>query len=94
MFFYDSQAGGGSGIVEVVAEKFGVLLEKAQQIISGCGCSEGRPSCIQLFHCEKQNEPRTRLGIVGNQPFTKIFRIRSLSNLMSRYINPRSEEYG
>ena len=41
MFFYDSQAGGGSGIVEVVAEKFGVLLEKAQQIISGCGCSEG-----------------------------------------------------
>lgn len=30
MIIYDSQAGGGSGIVEVVAEKFGVLLEKAQ----------------------------------------------------------------
>ena len=62
MFFYDSQAGGGSGIVEVVAEKFGVLLEKAQQIISSCGCSDGCPSCIQLFHCEKQNEPLHKAG--------------------------------
>lgn len=62
MFFYDSQAGGGSGIVEVVAEKFEVLLEKAQQIISSCGCSDGCPSCIQLFHCEKQNEPLHKAG--------------------------------
>jgi len=62
MFFYDSQAGGGSGIVEIVAEKFGVLLDKAQQIISSCGCSDGCPSCIQLFHCEKQNEPLHKSG--------------------------------
>ncbi|REK76081.1 DUF1998 domain-containing protein [Paenibacillus paeoniae] len=62
MFFYDSQAGGGSGIVEVVAEKFGVLLDKAKQIISSCGCSNGCPSCIQLFHCERQNEPLHKIG--------------------------------
>ncbi|WP_229750729.1 DEAD/DEAH box helicase [Paenibacillus nasutitermitis] len=62
LFFYDSQAGGGSGIVEVIAEKFGVLLEKARQIMSSCGCSDGCPSCIQLFHCERQNEPLHKSG--------------------------------
>lgn len=62
LFFYDSQSGGGSGIVEVIAEKFGVLLEKARQIMSSCGCSEGCPSCIQLFHCERQNEPLHKAG--------------------------------
>lgn len=62
MFFYDAQAGGGSGIVEVVAEKFGILLEKAQQIIGSCGCTDGCPSCIQLFACEKQNEPLNKAG--------------------------------
>lgn len=62
LFFYDSQAGGGSGIIEIVAEKFGVLLEKAKQIIGSCHCSDGCPACIQLFHCEKQNEPLHKAG--------------------------------
>ncbi|WP_164821595.1 DEAD/DEAH box helicase [Paenibacillus koleovorans] len=62
LFFYDSQSGGGSGIAEVVAEKFGVLLEKAEQIISSCDCSDGCPSCIQLFQCERQNEPLHKTG--------------------------------
>ncbi|MHA6482854.1 DEAD/DEAH box helicase [Paenibacillus sp. strain BS8-2] len=62
MFIYDGQAGGGSGIVEVVADKFGVLLEKARQLISSCGCSNGCPSCIQLFHCERQNEALHKEG--------------------------------
>jgi DEAD/DEAH box helicase domain-containing protein len=62
LFFYDSQAGGGSGIVETVAEKFRALLEKAKQIIDSCHCSNGCPSCIQLFHCEKQNEHLHKAG--------------------------------
>ncbi|WP_419871514.1 DEAD/DEAH box helicase [Candidatus Pristimantibacillus sp. PTI5] len=62
LFFYDSQAGGGSGIVEVVAEKFGILLAKAKQIMSSCVCSDGCPSCIQLFQCERQNEPLHKEG--------------------------------
>lgn len=65
MFFYDSQPGGGSGIVEAVADKFGVLLEKSRQIVSSCSCSDGCPSCIQLFHCEKQNEPLHKIGALA-----------------------------
>ncbi|MCA0757015.1 DEAD/DEAH box helicase [Paenibacillus sp. N4] len=62
LFIYDSQAGGGSGIVDIAAEKFLVLLEKAKQLMSSCVCTEGCPSCIQLFQCERQNEPLHKAG--------------------------------
>ncbi|MHA0855682.1 DEAD/DEAH box helicase [Paenibacillus sp. CMAA1364] len=62
LFFYDSQTGGGSGIVEVLAEKIGVLLDKAELLIRSCSCSDGCPSCIQLFRCERQNEPLHKAG--------------------------------
>lgn len=65
LFIYDSQAGGGSGIVEVIAEKFDVLLEKAELMMTSCSCSNGCPSCVQLFQCERQNDPLHKAGGVA-----------------------------
>ncbi|WP_159067671.1 DEAD/DEAH box helicase [Paenibacillus ihuae] len=74
LFIYDSQVGGGSGIVEVVAEKFAVLLEKAKLMMTSCSCSNGCPSCVQLFQCERQNEPLHKVGgLVVIQSLQKYF---------------------
>lgn len=62
MFFYDSEPGGGSGIVEAIAEKFDVLLKRAIELASSCNCVTGCPSCIQLFQCERQNESLHKAG--------------------------------
>ncbi|WP_410514058.1 DEAD/DEAH box helicase [Paenibacillus sp. BR2-3] len=75
LFIYDSQAGGGSGIVEVVAEKFNVLLKKAELMMTSCSCSNGCPSCVQLFQCERQNEPLHKAGgVVVIQSLQRYFK--------------------
>lgn len=62
MIFYDSQSGGGSGIVEAIMEKWDALLEKGYQLLASCPCAQGCPSCLQLSHCERENEPLHKEG--------------------------------
>ena len=62
IIFYENHQGGGCGIAEAIVENWPKLLARAYEMIHSCHCQSGCPACIQLFHCERQNEMLHKKG--------------------------------
>lgn len=62
VMFYENHFGGGCGIAEAIVEQWPALLARAMEMVQSCHCLTGCPSCIQLFHCERQNENLFKRG--------------------------------
>jgi DEAD/DEAH box helicase domain-containing protein len=55
IFLYD-QYEGGVGLAESVLERIDDVLERCYEIIRGCPCKDGCPSCIHIPKCPSKNE--------------------------------------
>jgi DEAD/DEAH box helicase domain-containing protein len=53
---------GGAGIAELGFEAGERLLRTAREVIDGCGCEQGCPSCVQSPKCGNLNEPLDKAG--------------------------------
>jgi DEAD/DEAH box helicase domain-containing protein len=53
---------GGAGIAELGFEAGARLLRTALEVIQGCGCEHGCPSCVQSPKCGNLNEPLDKRG--------------------------------
>jgi DEAD/DEAH box helicase domain-containing protein len=78
IFIYDAYPG-GVGLAQRGFEIIVELLEKTLEIVTGCGCEEGCPSCIHSPKCGSGNKPldkeAARLilqGLLGHIPFSEI----------------------
>ncbi|MBS3787071.1 DEAD/DEAH box helicase [Candidatus Bipolaricaulota bacterium] len=56
IFIYDAYEG-GIGIAEEVYDLLSELLERTYELIVGCDCEEGCPSCIYSPKCGNDNDP-------------------------------------
>lgn len=56
VFIYDGQPG-GAGLSRVAFEKITELLTKTLDVIAGCRCSNGCPSCVHSPKCGSGNRP-------------------------------------
>ena len=56
LLLYDKQQAGGIGLCAQAAPMFRVLLGKALQLVEGCRCLRGCPSCIWHTHCPSYNQ--------------------------------------
>jgi DEAD/DEAH box helicase domain-containing protein len=61
IFIYDGHPG-GIGIARTAYARFEELCADAHRLISGCGCAEGCPSCVQSPKCGNLNEPLAKTG--------------------------------
>jgi DEAD/DEAH box helicase domain-containing protein len=61
IFIYDGHPG-GIGISRTAFNRFEELCEDAHDLISGCPCSHGCPSCVQSPKCGNLNEPLSKAG--------------------------------
>lgn len=61
IFLYDGHPG-GVGICEAAYQRVGELLAAAQQVIAGCPCEDGCPSCVQAPDCGDGNRPLDKEG--------------------------------
>ena len=61
IFLYDGHPG-GIGITRTAYARFEELCSDAHRLISGCGCAEGCPSCVQSPKCGNLNEPLAKTG--------------------------------
>jgi DEAD/DEAH box helicase domain-containing protein len=61
IFIYDGHPG-GIGISRTAFNRFEELCEDAHDLISGCPCSRGCPSCVQSPKCGNLNEPLSKAG--------------------------------
>ena len=59
IFIYDGYPG-GVGLAERAYNVIDELLEAALELIEGCPCEEGCPSCIQSPKCGSRNEPLSK----------------------------------
>ncbi|MFH1243197.1 MAG: DEAD/DEAH box helicase [Pseudomonadota bacterium] len=78
IFIYDAYPG-GVGLAQRGFEIIVELLEKTLDIVTGCACEEGCPSCIHSPKCGSGNKPldkeAARLilqGLLGHIPFSEI----------------------
>lgn len=55
---------GGTGILREAFVRLDAIATAARQIVEGCGCETGCPSCIQRFTCPTLNEPLDKAGAV------------------------------
>ena len=56
---------GGAGIAELGYDAADRHLATTLEVIAGCGCSDGCPSCIQSPKCGNWNEPLDKTGAVA-----------------------------
>ncbi|NIR39346.1 MAG: DUF1998 domain-containing protein, partial [Actinobacteria bacterium] len=61
IFVYDGYPG-GAGIAELGWEAEARHLRATRELIEGCGCAEGCPSCVQSPKCGNGNEPLDKAG--------------------------------
>jgi DEAD/DEAH box helicase domain-containing protein len=61
IFIYDGHPG-GIGIARTAYARFEELCADAHRLISGCGCADGCPSCVQSPKCGNLNEPLAKAG--------------------------------
>jgi DEAD/DEAH box helicase domain-containing protein len=61
VFVYDGYPG-GAGIAELGFEAAGRHLTATLEVIEGCSCSDGCPSCVQSPKCGNGNEPLDKAG--------------------------------
>ena len=63
IFIYD-QYPGGIGLAEKGFDMLDRLLELTLEMVAGCGCEEGCPSCIHFPTCGAGNHPLDKAGCV------------------------------
>jgi DEAD/DEAH box helicase domain-containing protein len=63
IFVYDGYAG-GAGIAELAFASVHALLHAAHELVSGCRCDDGCPSCVQSPKCGNWNEYLDKAGAV------------------------------
>jgi DEAD/DEAH box helicase domain-containing protein len=56
IFVHDAYDG-GMGLAETGYKRIAELLEKTLDLVGGCGCDDGCPSCIQSPKCGSMNDP-------------------------------------
>ncbi len=61
IFIYDGVAG-GIGLAEKATELFPDILSFAREIVTGCSCKNGCPSCIHSPKCGNNNQPLDKTG--------------------------------
>ena len=61
IFIYDGVAG-GIGLAEKATELFPEIVRFAREIVSGCTCENGCPSCIHSPKCGNNNQPLDKAG--------------------------------
>ncbi|MDP3938190.1 MAG: DEAD/DEAH box helicase [Deltaproteobacteria bacterium] len=61
VFFYDGQAG-GVGLCASVFERLDATLEATLELVGGCPCESGCPSCVQSARCGSGNRPMDKAG--------------------------------
>ena len=61
IFVYDGHAG-GVGIAERGFEQFESWVADTAELLSGCPCERGCPSCVQSPKCGNLNEPLDKIG--------------------------------
>jgi DEAD/DEAH box helicase domain-containing protein len=61
---YDAYAG-GTGIAELGFEASDHHLSATLEVIEGCGCTVGCPSCVQSPKCGNGNEPLDKRGAIA-----------------------------
>ncbi len=64
IFVYDAHAG-GIGIAERGFESFAGWVEDTAEMLAGCPCLRGCPSCVQSPKCGNLNEPLDKAGALG-----------------------------
>ncbi|WP_449240661.1 DEAD/DEAH box helicase [Desulfoscipio gibsoniae] len=62
IFIYDNYAG-GVGLAESVFEDIKTVLERCYELVTGCKCLEGCPSCIIIPQCLQANERLDKEGV-------------------------------
>ncbi|AGL00411.1 DEAD/DEAH box helicase [Desulfoscipio gibsoniae] len=62
IFIYDNYAG-GVGLAESVFEEIKIVLERCYELVTGCRCLEGCPSCIIIPQCLQANERLDKEGV-------------------------------
>ncbi|MFP4508350.1 MAG: DEAD/DEAH box helicase [Candidatus Acetothermia bacterium] len=63
IYIYDGYEG-GIGITEEVYDLLDELMESTLELIAGCSCEEGCPSCIYSPKCGNDNEPLDKEGAI------------------------------
>ena len=61
VFVYDGYPG-GAGIAELGFEAADRHLDATLEVIEGCACHDGCPSCVQSPKCGNGNEPLDKEG--------------------------------
>ncbi|MEY2459617.1 MAG: box helicase protein, partial [Acidimicrobiaceae bacterium] len=64
ILIYDGYPG-GAGIAELGYDVADHHLATTLEVIEGCGCTEGCPSCVQSPKCGNWNEPLDKAGAVA-----------------------------
>jgi DEAD/DEAH box helicase domain-containing protein len=61
IFMYDGVKG-GIGLAEKAADLFADILTFARELVTGCPCTDGCPSCIHSPKCGNNNQPLNKAG--------------------------------
>lgn len=61
IFLYDGVSG-GIGLAEKASELFPDILTFARELVDGCPCKEGCPSCLHSPKCGNNNQPLDKAG--------------------------------
>ncbi len=62
IYIYDNYAG-GVGLAESVYEDIKIVLERCFELVTGCKCLNGCPSCIIISQCLQANERLDKEGV-------------------------------
>jgi DEAD/DEAH box helicase domain-containing protein len=63
IFIYDNYAG-GVGLAESALADIKRILERSYELVTGCGCTGGCPSCIIIPQCLQANERLSKEGVI------------------------------
>ena len=64
IFLYDGHPG-GVGLTKAAFERFEELCERTAQLLEGCPCADGCPSCVQSPQCGNLNEVLSKRGALA-----------------------------
>ncbi|HLI31372.1 MAG TPA: DEAD/DEAH box helicase [Solirubrobacteraceae bacterium] len=64
IFLYDGHPG-GVGLTKAAFERFEELCERTAQLLEGCSCADGCPSCVQSPQCGNLNEALSKRGALA-----------------------------
>ncbi|MBY5161783.1 DEAD/DEAH box helicase [Salsipaludibacter albus] len=63
VFVYDGHQG-GAGLAETSFRRFAEHVEATRDVVAGCRCDSGCPSCVQSPKCGNGNDPLDKAGAV------------------------------